>query len=213
MISHGAVICPTVTASTTSQYSSQIKQIAGFAQRIHIDLADGVFTNNKLISLEKVWWPVGVKADIHLMYEAVVPFMEQLLKHRPNMVIVHAEAVGNFYTLSRRLKKFGIKTGVALLQDTSVKTIVPAIDDIDHVLVFSGDLGHFGGHANLNLLAKVQTIRGLRPDIEIGWDGGINLENAKQLVSSGVSVLNVGGYIQHAANAKNAYTKLVKEIS
>ena len=62
-----AVICPTVTAAEPHEYREQIERIAPFAHRIHIDLADGVFTPNKLIDLMQVWWPVGMVADIHRM--------------------------------------------------------------------------------------------------------------------------------------------------
>src|SRR5690554_6279773 len=60
-------ICPTVTAATAHLYRQQIEQIAGFATRIHIDLSDGSLAPNRLIDLDKVWWPGGVRADIHAM--------------------------------------------------------------------------------------------------------------------------------------------------
>lgn len=203
-----AIICPTVTAAEPHEYREQMERIAPFATRIHIDLADGVFTPNKLIELERIWWPVGVQVDIHLMYEAVRPFLAQLAEHKPSMVIVQAEATGNFYDVARELKKHKIKVGVALLANTPVEKIKPAIKDIDHILIFSGDLGHFGGTVNLDLLKKVDEIRKLKEEIEIGWDGGINSSNAAKLVAGGIDVLNVGGAIQRAIDPEAAYAKL-----
>ncbi len=66
----------------------------------------------------------------------------------------------------------GIEVGIALLPTTVVDTIVPALDMIDHVLIFSGNLGFQGGQANLALLSKAQKLRSLKPSLEIGWDGG-----------------------------------------
>ncbi len=203
-----AVICPTVTAAEPHEYREQIERIAPFAHRIHIDLADGVFTPNKLIDLMQVWWPVGMVADIHLMYEAVIPFIEQLKDQKPHMVIVHAECAGNFYEIARALKEKDIRVGVALLPETGVEKIAPAIDDIDHVLIFSGDLGYFGGTAKLQLLDKVRALRALKPELEIGWDGGINSDNAGKLVLGGIDVLNTGGAIHKAKNPEAAYDKL-----
>ncbi len=60
----------------------------------------------------------------------------------------------------------------------------------------------FGWHV---LEIKVQKIRDHHPEAEIGWDGGINDHNAKQLVEAGVDVLNVGGYIQQATKPADAY--------
>lgn len=205
-----AVVCPTVTATEPHLYREQLERVAQFAKRIHIDLADGVFAPTRLMDIEKVWWPEGIVCDIHLMYEAVIPFLDQLIELKPDLVIVHAESVGNFYEVARPLQAKGIKAGVAILQHTPVSQIKPALKDIDHVLIFSGDLGHFGGTADLDLLEKVKEIRKLKPDVEIGWDGGINADNVAELVAGGIDVLNAGGFIQRAAHPETAYAKLKK---
>ncbi|MGH7237825.1 MAG: hypothetical protein ACREGF_04790, partial [Candidatus Saccharimonadales bacterium] len=79
---------------------------------------------------------------------------------------------------------------------------------IDHVLVFSGHLGNFGGHADLKLLDKVKQIKAAQPRLEIGWDGGVNDRNAAKLAEAGVQVLNAGGYLHGAKNPAEAYQKL-----
>ena len=213
MSRNNKVICPTVTASEPHEYRAQMERIAPFAERIHIDLADGVFTDNKLIDLKHLWWPVGIKADLHMMYETILPFIDQIISHHPHMVIVQAESVGNFYEIARKLNKHGIQVGVAMLQHTKVEKIKTAIKDINHVLIFSGDLGHFGGKADLKMLEKVKQIKKLNKNIEIGWDGGINLDNAEMLAENGIDVLNVGGGIHRADHPHQAYDKLKLKIS
>lgn len=203
------IICPTVTASEPHEYRAQMERIAKFAHRVHIDLADGVFTDNKLIELSHVWWPAGMTADIHLMYESAKPFLKQLVDLHPHMVIIQAESVGNFYDISKVLNKHGIRVGVALLQHTKPEKIKSAIKDISHILIFSGHLGYYGGQADLGLLDKVKKIKKWNPKIEFGWDGGINTENAKALTEGGIDILNVGGGIQRAQNPEAAYDKLI----
>lgn len=183
-----------------------------FGKRLQLDLADGAFAPVKTVGLGQLSWPKGVQVDIHLMYKNPVAELRQLLALKPHMVIVHAEASGNFVDFSRVLHKFGIKVGVALLPKTPVKTVQPAMDHIDHILIFSGDLGHFGGTADLGLLVKAQTAKALKPTIEVGWDGGVNEHNAQFLVAGGVDVLNVGGFIQKASNPAAAYAKLKQSI-
>lgn len=207
-----SIVCPTVMAMEPHQFREQIDSLSKFSKRIHIDLADGVFAPTKLIELEKLWWPDGMKVDLHMMYEAVIPFIDQIIKLKPDLVIVHAESVGNFYEISKPLHAHSIKVGVAILPHTTVERVSPALKDIDHVLIFSGDLGHFGGHAKLSLLSKVKQIRKINQDIEIGWDGGINEDNALQLSQSGIDVLNVGGAINQAKDPAIAYAKIVKVI-
>src|SRR5882672_9819247 len=89
-----ATICPTVTARSPEEYREQMERVAGFAQRIHIDTADGVFTPVKLTPLEQVWWPANVRADIHVMHQDPFKHTKLLLKLHPQLIVVHAEADG-----------------------------------------------------------------------------------------------------------------------
>ena len=201
-------ICPTVTAADLRTYNVQIEQISLFATRLHIDVSDGEFTPNKLLDLEYVWWPGGMRADIHVMYKRPFEHFDMLAGLRPQLVIVHAEAEGDFVSFAQGLRHHGIEVGVALLADTTVDTIAPALWLIDHVLIFSGSLGHFGGHADLRLLDKVKQLKTLKPQLEIGWDGGVSDVNAYALSKGGVDVLNAGGFIHGASNPEEAYRKL-----
>ena len=83
----------------------------------------------------------------------------------------------------------------------------------DHVLVFCGDLGHYGGKADLMQLEKVRLIRAIRTDLEIGWDGGAALENVFSLSQGGVGVINAGGAINKAGSPTEMYNKMVAEVN
>jgi ribulose-phosphate 3-epimerase len=208
MNSPRATICPTVLAGNPDEYRQQIERVAGFASRMHIDLADGKFAPSRTIPLESVWWPAGMHIDLHVMYKHPFEHTAKMLRMQPHLIIVHAEAVGDFINFAQQAHDAGIKVGVALKHKTSVEVIVPALDFIDHVLIFSGDIGHFGGKADTHLLTKVLLLKRLKPSLEIGWDGGVNARNAATLAAGGVDVLNVGGYIQHAAEPHEAFETL-----
>ncbi|HUC87675.1 MAG TPA: hypothetical protein VMR95_00820 [Candidatus Binatia bacterium] len=201
-------ICPTVTAADARTYRVQLEQVVKFARRLHIDVADGQFTPNKLLELDYVWWPGGLIADIHVMYLKPQSQLEALIGLHPQLVIVHAEAEGNFMNFAETLHHHGIEAGVALLPETPVESILPAINVIDHVLIFSGQIGYFGGHANLDLLSKVKQLKEIKPSLEIGWDGGVDDKNALELTKAGVEVLNAGGFIHGATNPEEAYNRL-----
>ncbi|HET7060013.1 MAG TPA: hypothetical protein VFH99_01695 [Candidatus Saccharimonadales bacterium] len=200
-----AVICPTITATDPHEYREQMERVQPFAKRVHIDLMDGHFAPTKSPDLRHIWWPDGVTADIHLMYQRPLPQLPMLIKLRPNLVIIHAEADVDHAHFADSLHKVGIRAGLAFLQDTPIS---PIIKKFDHVLVFSGHLGYHGGQADLKLLDKVAELHELNPHVEIGWDGGITEQNAKQLAEAGVDVLNVGGSIQKAPDPPEAYAKL-----
>jgi ribulose-phosphate 3-epimerase len=202
------IICPTVLAQDPHDYRTQMDRVASFAPRVQIDLADGRFTGNKTVGVGQVWWPDGVKADLHMMYQNPAKQLNSLLKIKPHMVIVHAEAEGDFAQIAEPLRMAGIKLGLALLQKTGVENIQPVLDQLDHVMIFAGTLGHFGGSADLSMLSKVDKLKQLNSELEIGWDGGVTDLNVTELARGGVDVLNVGGYIQHAVDPATAYATL-----
>ncbi|HVV26193.1 MAG TPA: hypothetical protein VHC21_04155 [Candidatus Saccharimonadales bacterium] len=205
-----AVICPTITATGPHDYRRQMEQIEPFAQCVHIDVMDGQFAPTKSPGLDQVWWSPRLRADIHLMYRRPLEQLTALVKLRPHLVIIHAEAEGDLVHFADSLHKVGIRAGLALLQDTSVESVRDLIGKFDHVLIFSGHLGYHGGRADIGLLGKVQQVREQYPHVEIGWDGGINDQNARVLVEAGVDVLNAGKFIQGASDPHAEYEILVK---
>lgn len=207
-----ATICPTVTAQNEDEYKEQIERIAGFALRIHIDISDGKLSPVNLIPPDQIWWPGGIRADIHVMYENPFEYMDVLMDLGPQMIIVHAEAKGDFISFAKEAHNRGIEVGIALEPHTSPELIRPAIEHMDYALIFSGNLGHFGGRADLRLITKVKHLKKVKPSIEIGWDGGINEHNARALAMSGVDVLNVGGFIQNSENPQASFEALEKLV-
>lgn len=206
------VVCPSILASTADEYREQIEKVAGFADRIQIDLTDGEFAKNRTINPEDAWWPVGIKVDFHLMYRRPDQAIEVILEHKPNLIIVHAEADGHFLALAENFRHRGIKIGLALLPKTSVNSVMMALDHLDHVLIFSGTLGEYGGHANLDLLHKVQELKHHKPSLEVGWDGGITNRNISQLAFGGIDVFDVGGFLQNSPDPERDFYSLKRIV-
>ena len=208
-----ATICPTVTATNVEDYRTQIERLQSIGvKRVHLDFMDGQLTPAKSPALQDAWVPDGMRVDLHLMYKNPTRHMRAIVKLKPYLVIVHAESNGDFVTFAKILHKLGIKVGVALLPETSANAIEPALEHIDHVMIFSGKLGHFGGHADLDLLIKAQAVKHLKHELEIGWDGGISDSNVHLLAAGGVDILNVGGFIQKASNPADAYATLKSKL-
>ena len=207
-----AIICPTVTAYDTHEFRTQMERIKPFTERVHIDLMDGVFAPTKSPELVRIWWPHELVADIHLMYQNPMDYLEQLIKLKPRMVIIHNEATVHHMHFAAELHKADILAGLAILHDTPVEHAYQIMHSFDHVLVFSGHLGYHGGETDLGLLDKVHKIREHHPDAEIGWDGGINDQNARELVEGGVDVLNVGGFIQKADQPQERYLEIQQVV-
>lgn len=205
-----AIICPTVTAYDLTGYREQMERIKPFAKRVHIDLMDGVFAPTISPSLNDIWWPHTFIADIHLMYERPMDYVDELIQLRPHMVIIHNEADVHHMHFAGEMHKEGIEVGLAILQDTPIENAYQIMHSFDQILIFSGNLGHHGGEADLSLLTKVKKVKEHHPDAEIAWDGGIDDQNVKQLLDGGVGVLNVGGFIHNSSHPLQQYNLLSK---
>ena len=208
-----SVIVPAILADNPTAFKEQIERVTGFAERIHIDLSDGEFAPTFTVGIADLWAPEGWVVDIHLMAHDINSFLPQLISLTPNMIIVHSEASSGALDAIQAIKKAGIRAGLALLRPTVPKTVEEMINQADHVMIFSGELGRFGGTASLMQLEKIRLIKAINPNVEIGWDGGVTAENAYSLVQGGVDVLNVGGAIHKASDPRAAFERLRQEIN
>ncbi|MGO3701933.1 MAG: ribulose-phosphate 3-epimerase [Candidatus Saccharimonadales bacterium] len=208
-----SVIVPAVLAETAELYKTQVEKVQPFTQRLHIDISDGEFAPTFTVSAQELWWPEGVKADIHAMVQRPEEYLASLIQLKPHMVILHAEAEGDIAAAMNTLKQYNIKAGLALLRPTVPVEVSDLIHLADHVMIFTGELGKYGGTASLMQLEKVRLVKRINSAAEIGWDGGVNVDNAYTLTQGGVNVLNTGGFIQRAADPAQAYKQLSFEIN
>ncbi|OJU87601.1 hypothetical protein BGO17_01230 [Candidatus Saccharibacteria bacterium 49-20] len=206
-------IVPTVMVETIDQLRESTAKLQTFARRVHIDISDGEFAPTFLLNEQQLFWPQGWEVDVHAMVARPSEHIAQLIQLKPSMVIFHSETQEDLVPHFAALKQAGIKAGVALLKTTVPATIQPAIQAADHVMIFSGDLGKFGGTASMMQLEKIRLIKKIKPDVEIGWDGGVKIDNAYTISKGGVDVLNVGGEIANSPTPAETYNELVKEIN
>lgn len=205
-------IVPAILSTDKQDYRSQIERINTFTRRVQIDVTDGVFAPNQTLDITSVWWPKNWQADLHMMVSQPSDYMDTILKLSPSLCILHAEASENLLPIFEKLKAAGIKTGVALLPSTYPGNVKPYIDVADHVLIFAGQLGMQGGQADMMQTEKIPLVRNMKPELEIGWDGGANVTNIRALAHADLDVINVGSAISGSPNPAETYQELVAEI-
>lgn len=208
-----AVIAPALLAENTDDYKSQSERLAPFTKRVHIDITDGVFAPNFTVSEDQVYWPPEWAVDIHAMVAQPSQHVQQLVALRPQLIIFHVECEEDLMPIIQYLKQNNVKAGIAIQRPTVPQNVAPLIEAADHVMVFSGELGRYGGTASLMQLEKVRLIKKINASVEIGWDGGVTVENAFTLSQGGVDVLNVGGTIAKSEDPAAIYNQLVSEIN
>ena len=205
-------IVPTILTNDKKDYRLQAERINAFTRRVQIDVTDGIFAPTETLDVTNIWWPKNWDADLHLMAEKPSDHLDTILKLAPSLCILHAEAQEDLLPIFARLKEKGIKTGVALLPSTYPGNIKPYIDAADHVLIFAGHLGVQGSPADLMQMEKIALVRNMKPEVEIGWDGGANMTNIRALAHADLDVINVGSAISRSENPAEVFQQMVAEI-
>ncbi len=205
-------IVPSILTDNKQDYRSQVEKINVFTRRVQIDVTDGKFAPTQTLDVTNVWWPKNWEADLHLMATNPSEHIDTILKLNPSLCILHAEASEDLLPTFQMLKDAGIKTGVALLPSTFPGNVKQYIDAADHVLIFAGQLGMQGSPADLMQMEKIALVRNMKPEVEIGWDGGANMSNVRALAHADLDVINVGSVIALADNPAEVFQELVSEI-
>ena len=208
-----AIICPTITTTSQRQYLNQLSVALSFSSRIHIDLADDSLSSRPLLSLDKISWPKKAMVDLHIMAHDPDSIMRRAIDLKPNLIIIHSDNLVELEPLITNLRLHNIKVGIALSKDVTADKVPLNLSLVDHVMLFSGNLGYQGGStADLSLLSQINWLKTSNSRLEIGWDGGVNDLNIDELVRGGVDVINVGSFIQLSSNPVKAYAKLMDKI-
>ena len=204
-------IVPTILSNDKQDYRAQLERLNPIAKRFQIDVADTSFAQAETIDITNVWWPKTWQADLHLMTAIPSNALEDIIKLAPSLCILYAEAQEDLLPIFAKLKERGIKVGVALLPGTYPGSVKQYIEAADHVLIFAGQLGVQGVQADMMQIEKVQIIRDIKPEVEIGWDGGANLSNVRALAHAGIDVINVGSALAKADDPVKMFELLVAE--
>lgn len=205
-----ASVAVTILADTPEDFAARVDRVKPFAKRIHIDVTDGVFAPAKTLGLSQVYKLDGAQLDLHMMVEYPQSEVENMLALEPNLVILHFESQGDHLVEAfKQFKDVGIATGLAIKSSTTIDEVKDLLRELDHLLVFTGNLGYNGGEMDLACLEKIGQAKAINPHLEIGVDGGVNAQTAKLALDAGADVLDVGSFVHDSADPAAAYAGLM----
>jgi ribulose-phosphate 3-epimerase len=196
-------ISPSILSADFSRLGEEIQAVdrAG-ADYIHIDTMDGHFVPNITIGplvVAAVRKVTNKPLDVHLMIENPDLYIPDFAKAGADIITVHQEAVPHLHRTVQLIKSLGKKAGVSLNPATPVETLDVLLDELDLVLIMSVNPG-FGGQSfipsaldKISALRQRITERGLSTELEV--DGGVKIDNIREVVAAGADVLVAGSAV------------------
>ncbi len=196
-------LCPSLLSANFARLESDVKAVElGGAGAIHLVVMEGHFVPNLTIGpaiVKAVDRITSLPLDVHLMIEQPDRFLQSFRDAGADWISVHWETVPHLHRTVTRIRELGASPGVVLNPATPLSFLRDILEYVDFVLLMSVNPG-FGGQAFIPaILSKVGELkdilskRGLKTRIEV--DGGVDLENAADLVRAGADVLVAGNAI------------------
>lgn len=194
------ILSPSLLSSDFSRLGEELAALeAAQIPWVHWDVMDGAFVPNITVgpvviaSLRKV---SKLFFDVHLMIERPERYLAEFVDAGADLVCVHAEATVHLERAAAEIARLGAKPAVALNPATPLCAVEHLLPQLDMVLIMSVNPG-FGGQKFIPFcLEKVRALkamiaaRGLSTRIQV--DGGVTLDNARDLTDAGADILVSG---------------------
>ena len=178
----------------------------------HIDVMDGKFVSNNTVDKMQQYIDIlsgitNTPIEVHLMVKDVKKYIDIFIPNNPTKIIFHAKALKNseeVFKMIEYIKDNNIQVGLALNPEDSIDSIKEFIPKIHQVLVMTVNPGQGGQNLIPECIKKAKELKeyldsqNLETQIEV--DGGVNLQNIKEIASSGVDIAVAGTAIVNAVD-------------
>ena len=210
-----------VSTDPIKDYEEIIKQakfLQGKADFLHCDIMDGKFVPNKTYDaglVSNINQNSLIMLDVHLMCHEPKMFIDEYIKAGANIITVHYEAFKNkedIVECMAKIKKAGLLAGLSFKPQTAIKDIKIYAHDVDIFLVMSVEPGLSGQKFMPIALEKIEALDKLRKEngynYKIEVDGGINLDNVKDVIEKGADIIVSGSFVYKAEDKERAISLL-----
>lgn len=207
-------IIPAILTDKKEEFVKMAGICAGFTDYIQIDIMDGGFVPSKSITPRDFkGLKLPINSEAHLMVKNPLEWLSVFKKFGSQRLIFHFEIEADHLEIIKRIKQEGLEAGIAVNPSTGIKEFQHLIEGADFFLFMSVNPGFYGAEFIPRVLDKIKRFKHSNPDKLAGIDGGVKLDNIKQVVSSGVDYICVGSAILKSNNPREAYEEFLENLN
>lgn len=216
-------IAPSILSADFARLGEEVVNVlASGADIVHFDVMDNHYVPNLTIgplvceALRK--HGVTAEIDVHLMVKPVDRIIPDFAKAGASYITFHPEASDHIDRSLQLVKAEGCKTGLVFNPATPLTLAEHVLDKVDRILLMSVNPG-FGGQKFIpHTLDKLRMARKMIDesgyDIDLEIDGGVNVQNIREIAEAGARTFVAGSAVFGAANASdpNQYETVIAAL-
>lgn len=216
------LIAPSILSADFACLGDDVKKVLqDGADVVHFDVMDNHYVPNLTIGpmVCKALRDYGISApiDVHLMVKPVDSMIVDFAKAGASIITFHPEASDHVDRSLQLIKDHGCKAGLVLNPATSLEVLTHVMDRLDVILLMSVNPG-FGGQSfiphTLEKLRQVkQLIKASGRDIRLQVDGGVKVDNIKEIAAAGADMFVAGSAIFNQPDYKVVIDQMREELA
>ncbi|CAG8674404.1 11046_t:CDS:2, partial [Acaulospora morrowiae] len=140
-------------------------------------------------------------------------WIDDFAKAGASLYTFHIEATEEPLVIIDKIRKAGMKVGIAVKPKTPIDLIYPLADKIDMCLIMTVEPG-FGGQKFMHdCMPKVMELRKRFPGLDIEVDGGLAPDTIEEAAKAGANVIVAGSSIFNSDDPKEVITHFRKVVN